>query len=152
MTNQEIVNLFEALNGINLKGVKFNYSVSKNIELLKKEINSFKESTKPSEEFAKYEKERTNLCVKHAEKDGKGKPIIENNEYKITNIEEFEKEIAELKEKNKEAIEARQAQLKEFEEFLTKENTITLFKIKVADIPADITTKQLTSIISLIEE
>lgn len=148
----EILNLADALSKINLPGVKFAYGVSKNLNILKPEVIALEEARKQSPEFQQYEKERVVLAIKHSEKDEKGKPIILENQYKLADQEAFDAEFIVLKEKHKDAIEKREAQVKEFNDLLEKEVKLELHKIKLEDVPATITTKQMNDIFDLIEE
>lgn len=148
----EILNLADALSKINLPGVKFAYGISKNLNLLKPEVNALNEARKPSPEFGLYDKERVELAQKHAEKDEKGKTVTLNGQYQIVDQEAFDKEFKELQEKHKETLEKREVQMKEFNDLLDKEVEITLHKIKLEDVPQNITTAQMNSIYSIIEE
>ena len=148
----EILNLADALSKLNLPGVKFAYAVAKNLNILKVEVQALETARKTTEDYNKFDKERIALATKHAKKDDNGKPIVVGQNFEIENMEEFEYELAVLKEKHKEAIEKREAQLKDFEDLLQKEVEIKLHKIALEDVPQSITTKQMTDIYSLIEE
>jgi hypothetical protein len=152
MKNQEILSLYENLHQLNLKGVKFSYSVAKNIALLKPEIESLQKVVEQSEDFKKFEQERIELAKKYAKKNESGEPIEEKGQYILEDKEAFKKEFDDLKEKNKEVIEAREAQIKEFNELLEKENDIKFHKISIKDVPEDIATVQMNQIYSLISE
>jgi hypothetical protein len=152
MKNQEILSLYENLHQLNLKGVKFSYSVSKNIALLKPEIESLQKAVEQSEDFKKFEQERIELAKKYAKENDSGEPVEENGKFILEDKEAFKKDFADLKEKNKGVIEAREAQIKEFNELLEKENDIKFHKISIKDVPEDITTVQMNQIYSLISE
>lgn len=152
MTNLELVNLYESLTLLNLKGVKFAYAVAKNINIIKPELKALSDAQKPSELYKEYEKERIELCKKMASKDEKGKPIIEENAYKFDDKEAFEAELDKLKKKHKEAVEEREKQAKEVEELFSMKSKIKLHKIKIDDVPQEISTKELSSIMFIIEE
>lgn len=152
MKNQELLSLYENLHQLNLKGVKFSFAVSKNIALLKPEIEALQKAVEQSEDFKKFEQERIELAKKHAKKDEKGEPVLKNNNYQLEDEDAFKVEFESLKEKNKEVIEAREAQTKEFNELLEKENDIKFHKISIKDVPEDITTVQMNQIYSLISE
>lgn len=148
----EILNLADALSKLNLPGVNFAHAVAKNLNLLKTEVQALETARKASDEYTVFEKERIELAKKHAKKDDKGKPVIVGQNFEIEDMESFESELATLKEKHKEAIEKREAQLKDFEDLLQKEVEINLHKISLEDVPQGITTKQMTDIYSIIEE
>lgn len=83
---------FEMLNGLNTLGtlagyklpVKISYGIKKNIEIISREIKI-------------YEEERAVLIDKYGEKDKDGKVKIENNNFLIKDVENFNKDIRELK-------------------------------------------------------
>lgn len=153
MTNQEILNMSDALEKVNkLSGIKFAYAMAKNINLVKSEIETFRETLKPTNEFNEYENKRIELAKKYAKKDEKGVPMIKGNEYDVEDRDAFEKEYEELKAENKEIIDAREKQVKDFESFLKEESKLSLHKIKSVDIPENITTEQLSGIMSLVED
>lgn len=152
MKYQEILNLNQALSALNLSGVKFAYAVSKNLSLLKTEIKALQDAQKPSAEYVAYDKERIELCKKHAKKDEKGKPIFVNNSFDIEDREAFDADLKALQEAHKEAVEAREQQIKDFNDLLEKEVKLTLHKIKLSDVPEAITTKEMESIYEIIEE
>jgi hypothetical protein len=153
MKNKEVFNLLQSLNSIKgLKGVRFNYAVAKNISKLESETESMKKSIEVSPEFKAYDDARIELAKSHAKKDEKGSPIIENNQFILEDKEKFTKEFDELKEKNKEVISAREEQIKDFESLLEEESDIETFKIKISEVPEEITTEQMTALLPLIEE
>ena len=153
MKNKEIVDLYQALSGINLKGPKFAYAVAKNINLIQPELKAFDAAQKPREDYIEYNKQRAELAKQHAEKDEKGKPIIINGRnYKVADEEAFEKEWEVLKQKHAEAIAYREQQDKEFHELMEKDSTVTLHKLSLKDVPEDITSQQLTSIFAIVDD
>lgn len=153
MKTQEVLKLNATLETLsNLKGAKFAYAIAKNKEFIKTEIEALKEATKPSEEFEKYNKARIELAENHADKDEDGKSVIEGNQYKITDMDKFNKEHDKLKEEYKEALEAHKKQQDEFNALLEEETKLELQMIKIEDIPQDITVEQMEGIKVLIEE
>ncbi len=157
MKNKDLFELFNSLSSlVGLEGVKFNYGVARNINILKPEVMSLQEALKTSEEFNKFDNERVELAKKYAKKDETGKPVLvtvdKNTQYVIEDQKKFDKELEELKETHKVAFEAREKQLKDFEVLLDTENPIKLFKIKLSDVPEAIKTEQLNGIYNLIEE
>lgn len=153
MNNNKIIELFNALTNIKgLSGVKFNYAIAKNINLLKGEVEAIQKSYEANEDFVKYDQERVELAKKHSKKDDKGEAILINgNQFDIEDLKAFQNEFNILKETHKEAISNREKQLKEVEELLEKENPIELYKIKMEEIPEDIKTEDMNAIFILIE-
>ena len=153
MKNKELGPLLQRINACgNLSGVKFAYALSKNKKLIMREIEMLNEVIKQSEEYAKFEKKRVELCEKYAKKDEKGKPKIEKNEYLIANRKKFEKELEKLRADNKEPLDKREIQVKEFNELLENESSYVPFKIKLEDVPKEITASQLDGIKDLIND
>lgn len=152
MKYSQILTLNESLNKINLKGAKFSFGISRNIAILKPEIESLVKATEATEEYKAYDAERIELCKKHSEKDANGEAVLENNEFKIINRKEFNKELEELNKKHQKAIDARDEQIKEVNDLLEKDTEVTLYKIKLSEVPEEITTNELRSIIDIIEE
>ncbi len=155
MKNKDIVQLYNNLKELgNLEGVKFAYFVVKNMKILQSEIAVFEDIIKPSEKYVEYEQKRLDICKKYAEKDENGNCKIENDKFVgCENNEEFNKEIQQLNNEYAEVILKRNQQLKEIEQILEEENNnIKLMKIKVEDIPKNITVKQMMVINDLIDE
>src|SRR3990167_10828895 len=115
MTKQEATNLYRNLNRLgDLKGVKFAYAVSKNINLIKTEIDLLEKAIAPSEEYKKVDELRVAICEKYAKKDENGKVIIKDNAYDIEDTEAFEAELKKLKEEYKKEFDARDKQVEEY--------------------------------------
>lgn len=152
MKNQEILSLYENLHQLNLKGVKFSYAIAKNIALIKPEVEALQKATEMSEEYKAFDAKRIELAKKHAKENDQGEPVQEGGKFILEDKQAFKEEFDALKEENKELIESREAQIKEFTELLDKQNDIKLFKINIKDVPEEITTVQMNQIYSLIEE
>jgi len=157
MNKQESVVLFQNLQKLaNLKGVKFAYAVSRNSALLKEEIEALEKAISPSKEFMEADEKRASLAKECAKKDEKGEPmtITENgvSKYVMEDEKAFEEKFKVLKEENKELWEARENQIKEYNELLKTESTVKLHKITLSDVPTDITVGQMAGIQELIEE
>lgn len=152
MTNKNIIALYNDLKAINLKGVKFSYGIAKNLSILEIEIKAIEKTTEFTPDFKNYEKERIELASKHAKKDEEGKVVIENGRYILEDKDTADQEFKELREKYKEALEERDQQLEDYKALLEEESSVELFKIKLSDVPEDISTEQMTSIFAIIEE
>ncbi len=144
----------------NLKGVDFAYNVAKNKRAIADEVESIKDSVKPTEEFTKYDEKRGELAKELSDKDEHGNPKTHldgagTQQYSLTdNKPKFDKKLEALKKEYKEAVEARDKQLEEFEELLKKETSAfgSLKKIDFDDLPKEITSAQLDSIFEMINE
>jgi hypothetical protein len=152
MTKGDNINLFTHLNKLGkFTGVKFAYAVAKNLALLKPEYEALIMSVVSTEEYNKYDKERVELAERHAKKDENGKAISKDNKYELEDEKAFEAEFETLKDTHKEAIEARRAQIEEQNELLKTESTITLYKVKLEDLPKDISVVEMNNIMDIVE-
>ena len=145
----------------NLSGVKFVYAITKNLKKIKSEIEVLEKTLEPTNEFKEFDKKRIELAEKHSKLDEKGKPIlisagIVNNKpamkYDVVNENLFAKEFEELKNENKEVLDARDKQMEEFQKLLEEEIPFKIHKIKLKDIPENITKLQMDIINNFIEE
>lgn len=135
-TYRELANLLQGLISVqDLKGVKFSLQVTKNLNLIKAELEHLEEAAKPSEEFEAVARE-----VREIEAD----PSKEQEE-KLDLIKKIE-------DKNPKLIDARKAQIDEFNAMLGETTELSLFKISENSLPADITPKQLLAINLIIKD
>ena len=128
-TNKEMLDTLHGLYAVqDLKGVKFAVAVSKNIEKLRNELKHIDEASKPSPEFEKLLQEAD----------------------KIEKSEESEKLIKKLEKENKELIDKRKAQLEEVNDILEETVELELVTMSEKNLPQDITAKQLSAIIKIV--
>ncbi len=152
MTKLDLVNLFQTLHQAKeLKGIKFAYSVVKNINIIKPEIEALQKAGEPSLGFTEYEKKRIELAKKFAKKD-KGEPVIDGNSYVLEDKNKFDKEWEKLKKEYSEELGKREWQIKQYNDLLLEDSDIKLHKIKIADVPQDISGKLLEGIFAVVEE
>ena len=155
MKKSEILSLYRALNTLGqLQGVKFAYGVSKNVAILKPEIEALEKASAASPEFMEMDKERIKLVEEHAEKDEKGKPKKKGNEYVISEDkkEDFENAFEAFKLEHKELYDAREKQIEEYNALLETESEVKLHKVNLADVPQNITVQQMHTISSFVED
>lgn len=153
MTKQEAVNLYINLNKLgNFSGAKFAYGVSKNINLLKVEVDALDKAFAPSEEYKKFDEERMVIVKKFAKKDEKGEPIVVNNNYEMEDQEAFDVEFNALKANNQEVWDSRVKQLKEYGQLLESDSEVVLYKIFLQDIPEVIKVNQMFGINAIVNE
>lgn len=138
----------------NIKGAKFAYFIAKNLKLIREEIETLKKLDAISDGFKMFEVKRIALCEKYSEKDDNKGPIIENQSYKISdkNRKKFNKELESLKEKYKESLDEKKKKDEELQEILDEESELKFYKIKVSDLPNDISANTLMILEELIEE
>jgi Fe2+ transport system protein B len=160
MTKADNISLYNVLSDKKLQsltGVKFAYAVSKNLSLLQPEIDALKKALESKEDYNKYEEARIELAKKHAKKDEKGKEVTTlgkngQEEYVMEDMSIFEKAFKALKEEHKEAIDARDEQIKEQNELLKTDSTIELHKVSLSDVPQDITVGQMQGISAMVTD
>lgn len=155
MKNGEIFKLSQGIANVGkLKGIKFAYGIAKNKKIIDSEVESMQASVTATEAFLAFEKLRLELCKEYAEKDEKGKFKEIKGEYVIPadKREEFEIRLNAYREQHKEAIDEREKQITDFREFEKAESTVEFYKIKLSDVPEDISAEELVGIDELIEE
>ena len=147
MKRKDLYMYMDALSNVTeLKGVKFAYTVIKNKKKIEEEIKLLEEVVKASEGFSIYEQQRIQLCELHCEKDENGRPVISENKYKILDVEKFDGELGQLKDKYMSDILERERQINEYNRMLEEDIDINLSKLDFNDIPTDISITQLESI------
>jgi len=154
MKNKELLRFQRGLVAVSkLPGVKFAYAVARNQGKIKSEIEALQESSKPSEDHKKFNTERIELCEKHSEKDENGVAMQneDGTKYIINDEAAFEKVHVKLTKKHKIAIDARNKQLKGFEDILNEEIEIEFHQVKEVDFPEGITTEQMINIREMME-
>ena len=153
MTKLEAINLFTNLNKLGeMSGVKFAYAVSKNLGLLKSEIESLDKARIASKEYQEFDALRIKMVEKHAKKGKDGKPIMKDNVYEIENQMAVDKEFEALKLEHKEVFDARIKQIDEFNELLKTDSSVVLYTIPLSYVPEGITVAQMYSIALIINE
>src|SRR3990167_4660084 len=155
MKKLEILQLFRNLNTLGqLQGVKFAYGVSRNLSIIKPEIEALEKVSSPTPEFLEMDKGRIKLAEEYAEKDEKGKPKKKGNEYVIPEDkkEDFENAFEAFKIEHKELYDAREKQIEEYNALLQTESEVKLHKVNLADVPEKISVQQMHSISSFVED
>lgn len=113
------------------RGPEFVNMVARNILKLKHTVTSLNEQEiKHSDEFKKYDEQRTTVCKEMADKTAAGDPIMNFSpdgrpvSYKIVERkDEFDKAVSKLKEEFADVVEEEAERKKEFEEFLDSEKS-----------------------------
>ena len=109
--------------------------ISKNISLIKEELSSLEESSKPSAKFLEIAQLVQQLETSESISD-----------------EEKKEKIEKIESENVELVEERKSQIAEFTEMLKEEIGLSLFKISESSLPVDITAKQLLGINLILKE
>ncbi len=158
MKKSEIVLLYNGLNSVgNLAGVIFSYCVNKNLNIITPEIEALQRSITPSKEFLEYDNKRIEIVKKYAAKDGKGEFIMKvTNGQQSYDVGENEKviedEMLPIREEYKEVISNHEKQMTEYNALLDTDSNVELYKVKLENVPKDITAQQMKSIFLIIEE
>ncbi|KKN98405.1 hypothetical protein LCGC14_0144970 [marine sediment metagenome] len=153
MKNRDVLRIAAGLSAVaNIKGVKWNYAVARNLRTLEMIVQSLQDASKPPEAFMAYQKERIDLCIKHAVKDDDGKPQVSNFEYIIQDRVSFDVELKALQDQHADMISAREQQIEEYNELLEDSVDINLFLLSPDNIPEEVTGGQLAAIMEIIEE
>lgn len=151
LTNNDLFRLQVGLKDVgDLRGAKFGYAVAKNLRIVGAVCDDLRAAVKPSEAFMQYERARAELCKEHAEKDERGRPQRDDNEYVIADWAAFEKALEPLKAEHAEAIAAQDARGKDFETLLEEAAEVTLYTIPYALVPEDISAAQFDGIFEIV--
>ena len=122
-----------------IHGIKFSYFLAKNRRRLQPEIEALEEIIKTPLKYQEYDTERAKTARSFADTDSEGNPIINQSNYVITEkLTEFNEALNKLKEKYKEHIDARQRQIKEYDEMLEEEIEFDGYKITLSELPEKI--------------
>ena len=160
MKNKDLIALeIEIEKCNNLTGVKFAYGLAKNLDIIKKEIEILMSSLKSdNKKYNEYNKRREEVDKRYAKKE-RGAPVIK---VKMTDIgmekyydlefpDKFNKEWDKLKKEYSKVLKERDKQLEDFRELLEEETKVKFFKIKLADVPQNISVEQMKGIMALTE-
>ena len=131
-TKQEFVDLINGLFQVQeLKGKKFSLLVSKNLNILQKNLEDVQKAGTPSEEFLELA-QKVNMIASGKAPDS-------------------QEQIDKLEAENKELVEARKEQMAKVAEMLKEEIELELNMLPEDTLPEDVTAKQINSIINIIE-
>lgn len=155
MKNKDLFKLASSIMACSsLKGVRFSYALSKNMNKIKSELKIFEEANQPSPEFKKFEEARLKLNKEFGDLDENGNLKMANGQYVILpqNRKKFDKAFEELKKKSKSVLKAREEQIKQFNELLEEESDFKPYFVNMEHVPEDISVEQLNGISDLIDD
>jgi len=154
MTKKEFLILFENLNTLSsLRGANFAYCIAKNIKKMEPEVEAIVSAITPSERYKEYDKERIKLLKEKAKKDEEGNPVTKKeNGIECFVLEGDRKELDDLIEKYNDAIEERKKQVEEYLKMLESNIEFDFHKIKVEEIPTDISVEEMLKIKDIIDD
>ena len=131
-TKQEFVDLINGLFQVQeLKGKEFSLLVSKNINILQKNLKDIQEAGTPSEKFLELAQQVNAIAN--------------------SNAEDSQEKIDKLESENKELVESRKNQMAKVSEMLKKDMELELHVLPESVLPEDVTAKQINTIINIIE-
>lgn len=152
MKRENVVGVFGVMNILSEEKTtaKGAYAIAKNKKIAEAEVKAIQEAqqkvTMP-ETFQEYEKKRIELCEEVSDKDENGNSIKINNGQQFAipeeRQEEFATKLAALREEYKEAIEAKDKVEKDFFDLLSEEVEIEFHRVKIDDLPNNITASQI---------
>lgn len=150
----ELMQLGNSFNAVSdLKGVKFAYAILKNKKIIANELEVLQTLAKPNPKFREYETKRVALCEEYCDKDEKGKPKVEKNNYVgLEENEKFKEELNKLQEEYKSVLDNQNKKREEYITLMQEEIEIDLYKVILDNLPEDITPKQLESIKLIVED
>lgn len=158
MKNKDIVTFREALNEVDyIRNKAFAYAVFKNKDILDKEIETInKLKREPHPDYINFENERTLLCRVHCEKDESGNPVLQYNPdgsqaFKIMDMAKFNEEYQDMSKKYEDVLKDMQDAKKDFDDFMEKDSDVELKKVKIDDLPDDISANFLEKIKFMLE-
>lgn len=155
MIKKDVIELYNGLKGVSkFPGVKFAYTIARNLEVLKPEVNSLMKAVAHSEDYKKYDQERIELAKKHAKKDEHNRPMMTDDQknYILEDENDFEKDFKDLNLKNKKVVDAREKQIKEYNSLLETEISLKLVKISTTLLPESITGELVEAIFPILIE
>ena len=131
-TKQEFVDLINGLFQVQeLKGKEFSLLVSKNINILQKNLKDIQEAGTPSEAFLELAQQVNAIAN--------------------ANAGDSQEQIDKLEVENKELVEGRKDQMAKVSEMLKKEMELELHILPETVLPEEVTAKQINNIINIIE-
>lgn len=149
MKNGQCLSILKGLKRVDIQGmpIRFNYAVSKNIDILERHVNQMQKKIRISAEYDKFLDEKEELNIKFSEKDENGKPkktVVnvdangKGNEAYIVDGDgvpdsKYTKAMISLSEKHEKAIKARSKQVADYNKMLEEDVSKDL-KFKFIDI------------------
>jgi len=157
ITRSKAIEIYQTIQTIRYEKAnpKFPYALSKNKGKLQPIINEIREKGRPpieNDDYKKFDDERLELCKEMSEKDKDGNPVVDKGEYKVKDIEDFNKKIEALKKKHKSAIEKEDDRKKEYDKFIEEEIEVEFHKINLDLCPENLSVDQMDKISIFIQE
>lgn len=135
-----------------LTGEKFIFALVKNKRLAEQELKHLEEKSKPSDDFAKFDKKRIELLEKYCKRHPNGRPVIESGNFVMEQQASFDADYKKLSEDNKDIIKEQEEQIKWFNNEIENGEAVNFkpLRIDARLLPNDITADQLDLIFFMI--
>jgi len=172
MKNSELYSLRSVIDNLiqaGAGGAKFKYFLVKNRRVVESAIKDLDEAKKPAKEFEEFAEKAKALTNKHLEKDkdgnlvlyvepgGKGGVIdVENGATmgypKVSSPKKLRSEMDKLEAEYKDAIEAYNKVVSEFNEtVLTEESDVSLYSVSISEVPDSVSVSDMSVLEPLIK-
>ena len=147
-------NLLKALK--NIKNTKFAYAITKNTRLIDAELEIMKEIAQSGvpEKLQEFESKRIGLIEKYAEKneDGTFKTINGNYDVQGDNLVAFQTDYDTLTKEYADTLAENEANNAKVDGMLKEEIDLALIKVKVDNLPNDLSAEELDALEPIIED
>lgn len=140
-----------------LKGAKFTFMITKNIDILENEMKRISSHVNPTEKYKEFENKRIELCVNFCKKDENNNLIYKT----IDNSQEYDIDITDskwidsinkLKDEYNDSIKIRDKQINDYNKLLDENTDIIFNKINIDDISDDVSLEHMLLLKSFIIE
>ena len=156
MKNNELVDLLSVINALADKpdaSPQFSYTLIRNKKIIEPVVESLREASKSPAEFREYEEKRIALCRRMAARDDRGQPLVQNQNFLIADdkMDEFNRQIAELQAKYREALKAHEDHKAEVEKLMAQESdAVDLVRIPLTLFPPHVTPRQMEALLPIV--
>ena len=141
-TRNELLEIAKELNTLNLTGVKLCYAIARSADKIREEMKAIHAARKPLKD---YDQQQLELAQKYAAVDAEGNPRRTDQGFIVADLARYNEDLSILRDRFQE-------QLDELEAFMAEEVTIDVHAIGYADVPEDITMKQMRALLPLIKQ
>jgi uncharacterized protein YihD (DUF1040 family) len=158
MTREEIFRLYQSMKELSTQtcDIKFAYTLIKNAQLLRSEVEIITEMIKPPERMKEYEQKRIEICRKYCILTGNKQPKVDENNNFVFHTPEMQKKaedtILEMRKDYEEDIKKAANRETELIEFLKEEVSIDLIKVPIEVFPNTLTPTQMESLMPMVDE
>lgn len=153
----ELIRLFDVLGRNKDKAFsrRLAYALSRTKQMWAKEVRSFSEFQKPSEEYMEFDKKRVELLEKYGRRDPDGELVVDRQGRVSLETEEresFDLQVKRLEQDYKEVIEEQKNHSKEISSMLNDEVEVPVCQIPFEEIPEEINLEMMDVLYYMIRE